>query len=45
MKKKVIIFCANGLGEFVLDSLDDEVIDVIAFSDNDTEKWGGTGQE
>lgn len=40
MRKKVIIFCANGLGELVYNSLDDEKIEVIAFADNDNEKWG-----
>lgn len=40
MRKKVIIFCANGLGELVYNSLDDENIEVIAFADNDTDKWG-----
>lgn len=38
--KNIIIFCANGLGELVLNSLDDEKVKVIAFSDNDEAKWG-----
>lgn len=38
--KRVIIFCTNGLGELVFHSLDDENVNVIAFSDNDRTKWG-----
>lgn len=38
--KRVIIFCTNGLGELVFHSLDDENVNVIAYSDNDRTKWG-----
>lgn len=39
---KVVIFCANGLGELVLDSLDDSEVEVAAFADNNERLWGGT---
>lgn len=42
--KKVFIFCANGLGELVLDSIDDSKIKVLGFLDNDQQKWGGMWQ-
>ncbi len=38
--KKVVIFCTNGYGEFVFNSLDDEIVEVMAFADNDSSKWG-----
>lgn len=38
---RIVIFCANGLGEFVLDSLDDSEVEVIAFADNNERLWGG----
>ena len=41
---RIVIFCANGLGEFVLDSLDDSEVEVIAFADNNERLWGGIMQ-
>ena len=38
--KKVIIFCANGYGELVLNSINEEIIEIVAFADNDPRKWG-----